>query len=60
MSTTVVTRARLGLFERYLSLWVALCIAVGILLGHLAPDAFAMVAQAELAKVNLPLAAPWL
>ena len=30
----------LGLFERGLSLWVALCIAVGITLGHLAPRAF--------------------
>jgi ACR3 family arsenite transporter len=57
MSTTATAPVRLGLFERYLSLWVALCIAAGILLGHLAPGAFAMVARAELAKVNLPVAA---
>jgi ACR3 family arsenite transporter len=45
------------LFERYLSVWVALCIVVGIALGHLVPSAFAMIAKAEVAKVNLPVAA---
>ncbi len=46
----------LGSFERYLSLWVALCIAVGILLGHLLPGAFAVISVAELAHVHLPVA----
>ena len=45
------------LFERYLSVWVALCIVVGIALGHLVPSAFTMIAKAEVAKVNLPVAA---
>ncbi|PZT30142.1 arsenical-resistance protein [Stenotrophomonas maltophilia] len=45
------------LFERYLTLWVALCIAAGTLLGHLLPGAFAALASAEVAKVNLPVAA---
>jgi ACR3 family arsenite transporter len=45
------------LFERYLTLWVALCIAAGTLLGHLLPGAFATLASAEVAKVNLPVAA---
>jgi ACR3 family arsenite transporter len=44
------------LFERYLSLWVALCIVVGISLGHLAPGAFATIAAVEVANVNLVVA----
>ena len=45
----------LGLFERGLSLWVALCIAVGITLGHLAPRAFEALASLEVARINLPV-----
>src|ERR1700754_1287829 len=44
-------------FERFLSLWVALCIVAGIALGHVAPHLFAGIAGAEVAKVNLPVAA---
>ncbi|HEL3833133.1 TPA: ACR3 family arsenite efflux transporter [Stenotrophomonas maltophilia] len=47
----------MNLFERYLTLWVGLCIAVGTLLGHVLPAAFAELASAEIAKVNLPVAA---
>jgi ACR3 family arsenite transporter len=47
----------ISFFERYLSLWVALCIAVGIGLGHLFPGAFATIASAEVAQVNLVVAA---
>lgn len=43
-------------FERHLTLWVVLCIAAGTLLGHVLPDAFAVLASAEVAKVNLPVA----
>jgi ACR3 family arsenite transporter len=46
----------MNLFERYLTLWVALCIAAGIALGHLVPGAFAGIAAAEIANVNLPVA----
>ncbi|WP_164162443.1 ACR3 family arsenite efflux transporter [Stenotrophomonas maltophilia] len=46
----------MGLFERHLTLWVALCIIVGTLLGHFLPGAFASLAAAEVAKVNLPVA----
>ena len=46
----------MGVFERYLSLWVALCIIVGTALGHQFPDAFAHLASMEVAKVNLPVA----
>ena len=43
-------------FERYLSLWVALCIVTGIGLGHTVPSLFALIAAAEVANVNLPVA----
>ncbi|HWV02504.1 MAG TPA: ACR3 family arsenite efflux transporter, partial [Devosia sp.] len=43
-------------FERYLSVWVALCIVAGIALGAAIPGAFAAIAAAEVAHVNLPVA----
>jgi ACR3 family arsenite transporter len=43
-------------FERYLTLWVAVCIAVGIGLGHLVPGVFQSIGALEVAKVNLPVA----
>jgi len=43
-------------FERYLTLWVAACIVVGIALGHFFPGAFQAIGSAEIAKVNLPVA----
>lgn len=46
----------LGAFERYLSLWVALCIVAGVLLGSLLPQAFQTIAQAQIANVNLVVA----
>lgn len=51
-----VKRPGIGTFERYLSVWVALCIVAGIGLGHLLPDAFAAIAAAEVARVNLVVA----
>ena len=59
LETAAVPEARpgMGVFERYLTLWVALCIVVGIGLGALIPDLFAAIASAEVAKVNLPVAA---
>ena len=44
------------LFERYLTLWVALCILAGLALGSLFPGAFATLAQLEYASVNLIVA----
>ncbi|MDJ1157565.1 ACR3 family arsenite efflux transporter [Chelatococcus sp. SYSU_G07232] len=44
-------------FERYLTLWVALCIVAGVALGHLMPGVFHAIGAAEVAKVNLPVAA---
>lgn len=43
-------------FERYLSLWVALCIGAGIALGYALPGLFGAIAAAELARVNLVVA----
>lgn len=46
----------MSLFERYLTLWVALCIVAGLALGSLMPGAFAMLAGLEYASVNLIVA----
>ncbi|HVJ37429.1 MAG TPA: ACR3 family arsenite efflux transporter [Stenotrophomonas sp.] len=46
----------IGLFERYLTLWVALCMVLGTALGHLFPGGFAWLGGVEVAKVNLPVA----
>lgn len=47
----------MSFIERTLSLWVGLCIVAGISLGRLAPSAFHAIGAAEVAKVNLPVAA---
>ena len=46
----------MSIFERYLTLWVALCIIAGITLGHAIPDVFQAIGAAEIARVNLPVA----
>ena len=46
----------MSLFERYLSLWVALCIVAGITLGQLLPGLFRALAALEYANVNLAVA----
>ena len=46
----------MSIFERYLTLWVALCMAAGIGLGALLPDVFTRMAAAEVANINLPVA----
>ena len=46
----------MGIFERYLSLWVGLCILAGVTLGNLVPDAFQRIAALEYAHVNLVVA----
>ena len=52
------TAARPGIsfFERYLTLWVALCIVAGIALGHALPGLFGAIAAAEVARVNFVVA----
>ncbi|WP_051361985.1 ACR3 family arsenite efflux transporter [Solimonas soli] len=48
--------AALGGFERWLTVWVFVCIVAGVALGTLLPGAFASLAAAQLASVNLPVA----
>ena len=45
----------MNLFERYLTLWVGLCIIVGVLLGQFLPSVFQAIASLEIAKVNIPV-----
>lgn len=46
----------MGLFERYLTVWVGLAIIVGIIAGTVVPDAFAVIAELEFAHVNIVIA----
>ena len=45
----------MSVFERYLSLWVAICIVVGILLGQWFPEFFRVLGEMEIAQVNIPV-----
>ncbi len=56
VNLTNTKREKMGLFERFLTLWVALGIAAGVALGSLFPTAFQMVAGWEYAQVNLVVA----
>tara|TARA_X000000950_G_scaffold272399_1_gene354891 strand:+ start:3391 stop:4431 length:1041 start_codon:yes stop_codon:yes gene_type:complete len=51
-----VEQPPMGVFERYLSVWVGLCIAAGVSLGLLVPDVFQAIAALEYASVNLVVA----
>ena len=61
MSVQCQTAARLAadapmsVFERYLTVWVLLCIIAGIALGQLMPGVFHAIAAMEIARVNLPV-----
>src|SRR5947207_7761443 len=59
-SVTEISRRRtapaLGTFERYLTVWVALCIIAGILLGQLLPAPFQALGRMNVAEVNIPVA----
>jgi len=46
----------MSLFERYLTLWVGLCIVAGVALGHFLPAPFHAIGGMEVARVNLPVA----
>jgi arsenite transporter len=50
------SKKQLPIFERYLSLWVGICIAVGIGIGQIAGDSIQVLADAEIYKVNIPIA----
>jgi arsenite transporter len=49
-------RPAMGMFERFLTIWVALCIIAGIALGQLMPSVFQVIGNATVAQVNLPVA----
>lgn len=53
--STEFARPAIGFFERYLTLWVALCIVAGVASGQLLPGFFQGVAALEVAQVNLPV-----
>jgi len=55
--TAPAQQARVGLsvFERYLTLWVFLCIVLGVALGQLMPALFQAIGHLEIAQVNLPV-----
>ena len=55
MTATLPAAASMNRFERYLSLWVALCIVAGIALGQVAPEVFQAIGRLEIAQVNLPV-----
>jgi len=46
----------MGIFERFLTLWVGLCIIAGVILGNLIPGLFQWFAALEVAHVNIPVA----
>ena len=46
----------MGVFERYLSIWVAFCIATGVLLGNIFPESFNFIAKLEFSHVNFVVA----
>ncbi|MCY1287329.1 Arsenical-resistance protein Acr3 [compost metagenome] len=57
VATSSVTTSRpvIGFFERYLTVWVALCIVAGIALGQMLPEVFQAIGRMEYAQVNLPV-----
>jgi len=50
-----VSAAPLSVFERYLSLWVFICIVIGIALGQWLPGVFQTIGHLQIAQVNLPV-----
>jgi len=49
-------KKQIGFFEKYLSIWVALCIGGGILIGHLSGDSIKILSDMEIFNVNIPVA----
>jgi arsenite transporter len=47
---------KMGFFDKYLTIWVALCIIGGIAIGHLAGDSIKIISSLEIASVNIPVA----
>ena len=45
----------MNLFERFLTVWVGLCIIAGVLFGQFLPGLFQVISSLEIAKVNIPV-----
>lgn len=56
MSDSGAISREMSVFERYLTIWVMLCIVVGIALGQLFSDVFQFMGRVEVAHINLPVA----
>ncbi len=55
VTAKMAAKAPLSVFERYLTVWVFLCIVVGIALGQMIPGPVQVLGKMEVAKVNLPV-----
>jgi arsenite transporter len=55
MTVKIAAGAPMSVFERFLTVWVFLCIVTGIAAGQLAPGVFQVIGRLEVAQVNLPV-----
>ncbi len=56
MNTIKKDKKQIGFFEKYLTLWVALCIAGGVVIGHFAGEDIKILSNFEIFQVNIPVA----
>ena len=47
---------KISVFQRFLSIWVLLCMGVGVLIGHYLPDVSSFLSKLQVANVNIPIA----
>jgi ACR3 family arsenite transporter len=52
----MTSKKQIGFFEKYLTLWVALCIGAGILIGNFAGESVSFLSRMEVFRVNIPVA----
>lgn len=55
VQTEISLKKTMSVFERYLTVWVFICIITGIALGQFLPDIFQTIGRMEIAQVNLPV-----
>ncbi|WP_444542964.1 arsenic resistance protein [Laribacter hongkongensis] len=55
VTAQAASQARMSIFERFLTIWVFLCIVTGIAAGQMAPGLFQTIGRLEVAQVNLPV-----
>lgn len=55
VTAKIAAHAPMSVFERYLTVWVFLCIVAGIALGQMLPGVFQTIGKMEVAQVNLPV-----